>query len=206
MLTVSLVFLLSADFLRINIYLTQKMNEDMFWNIAINGAEAEYDPLTLLRTRTYYGRPDWKTIYLSLRTSIHSGVYLPQANDNPKVTTVRTFFCGPSVMAKVIQAEAGAASTPSVKFTFFKVSRGLFVTCDASGLCSSSHCLLLGTLLIPFGVGPLISSSVWIQRIPRIISSSCKISIACRFDNRARFRFHSLQPKFVFVIKLIKTR
>ena len=29
----------------------------MLWNIAINDAGAEYDPLTLLRTRTMFGRP-----------------------------------------------------------------------------------------------------------------------------------------------------
>ena len=63
----------SANFLRINIYLTQKINEDMLWNIAINDAGAEYDPLTLLRTRTMFGRPDWKSIYSRMRQAIETG-------------------------------------------------------------------------------------------------------------------------------------
>ncbi|KAI0756885.1 NADPH oxidase [Daedaleopsis nitida] len=65
------------NFLRINIYLTQKISEDMLWNIAVNDAGAEYDPLTLLRTRTMFGRPDWKAIYGRMSQAIQSGQYLP---------------------------------------------------------------------------------------------------------------------------------
>jgi len=49
----------------------------MLWNIAVNDAGAEYDPLTLLRTRTMYGRPDWKAIYGRIRMAIDAGSYLP---------------------------------------------------------------------------------------------------------------------------------
>ena len=69
-----------ANFLRINIYLTQKINEDMLWNIAVNDAGAEYDPLTLLRTRTMFGRPDWKSIYGRMSQAIQAGQYLPGTN------------------------------------------------------------------------------------------------------------------------------
>lgn len=68
------------NFLRINIYLTQKIGEDMLWNIAVNDAGAEYDPLTLLRTRTMFGRPDWKSIFGSMRSAIETGTYLPGTN------------------------------------------------------------------------------------------------------------------------------
>ena len=69
-----------ANFLRINIYLTQKISEDMLWNIAVNDAGAEYDPLTLLRTRTMFGRPDWKSIYGRMSQAIQAGQYLPGTN------------------------------------------------------------------------------------------------------------------------------
>jgi len=83
----------AANFLRINIYLTQKINEDMLWNIAVNDAGADYDPLTLLRTRTMYGRPDWKTIYSRIRTAIETGQYLPGQNAELKTRVgVRTFI------------------------------------------------------------------------------------------------------------------
>lgn len=75
-----LTTLVSANFLRINIYLTQKIGEDMLWNIAVNDAGAEYDPLTLLRSRTLFGRPDWKSIYGNIKQAVESGQYLPGTN------------------------------------------------------------------------------------------------------------------------------
>lgn len=73
-----------ANFLRINIYLTQKIGEDMLWNIAVNDAGADYDPLTLLRTRTMFGRPDWDSIYSRMRSAIESGSYLPGSKSQLK--------------------------------------------------------------------------------------------------------------------------
>lgn len=52
----------------------------MLWNIAVNDAGAEYDPLTLLRSRTMFGRPDWKSIYGRMREAIETGQYLPGTN------------------------------------------------------------------------------------------------------------------------------
>ena len=75
-----------ANFLRINIYLTQKIGEDMLWNIAINDAGAEYDPLTLLRSRTMFGRPDWKSIYSRMRQAIETGQYLPGTQSQLRTT------------------------------------------------------------------------------------------------------------------------
>jgi len=107
------------NFLRINVYLTQKIGEDMLWNIAINDAGAEYDPLTLLRSRTTFGRPDWKTIYKTIRQAIESGQYLPGSNAQLK-TKVGTYFCGPSVLAKAIKEATLENTTSSVEFSFAK--------------------------------------------------------------------------------------
>lgn len=81
-----------ANFLRINIYLTQKIGEDMLWNIAVNDAGAEYDPLTLLRTRTMFGRPDWNSIYSRMRGAIEGGNYLPGSKSQLK-TKVAVRIC-----------------------------------------------------------------------------------------------------------------
>ena len=110
------------NFLRINIYLTQKIDEDMMWNIAINDAGAEYDPLTLLRSRTMFGRPDWNAIYGKMREAIDNGSYLPGSKSQLK-TTVGTYFCGPGALAKAIKKATEDASTDTVRFTFAKVSR-----------------------------------------------------------------------------------
>jgi len=58
----------------------------MLWNIAVNDAGAEYDPLTLLRSRTMFGRPDWKSIYGRMRQAIESGQYIPGASSQLKTT------------------------------------------------------------------------------------------------------------------------
>jgi NADPH oxidase len=78
------LFVYSANFLRINIYLTQKIDDNMLWNIAVNDAGAEYDPLTLLRSRTMFGRPNWLTIYGQMKQAIEDGQYLPGSNSQLK--------------------------------------------------------------------------------------------------------------------------
>lgn len=107
------------NFLRINIYLTQKIGEDMLWNIAINDAGAEYDPLTLLRSRTMFGRPDWRSIFRKMRDAIENGNYIPGSKSQLK-TTVATYFCGPGALAKAIKNASDDATTSSVRFTFAK--------------------------------------------------------------------------------------
>lgn len=64
----------------------------MLWNIAVNDAGAEYDPLTLLRTRTMFGRPDWMTIYGQMRQAVESGQYIPGSKSQLKTKVgVRPF-------------------------------------------------------------------------------------------------------------------
>lgn len=84
--------LVTANFLRINIYLTQKIGDDMLWNIAVNDAGAEYDPLTLLRTRTMFGRPNWMTIYGQMRQAIETGQYIPGSKSQLKTKVGVSLF------------------------------------------------------------------------------------------------------------------
>jgi NADPH oxidase len=107
------------NFLRINIYLTQKIGEDMLWNIAVNDAGAEYDPLTLLRSRTMFGRPDWMGIYGRMKQAIEAGQYIPGTTAQLK-TRVSTYFCGPPVLAKAIKEATVHYTSASVQFSFAK--------------------------------------------------------------------------------------
>jgi len=107
------------NFLRINIYLTQKIDENMLWNIAVNDAGAEYDPLTLLRSRTMFGRPDWMAIYGQMRQAIETGQYLPGSRSQLK-TKVGTYFCGPGVLAKAIKEATVKHTGPGIEFSFAK--------------------------------------------------------------------------------------
>ncbi|VDB86532.1 unnamed protein product [Peniophora sp. CBMAI 1063] len=107
------------NFLRINIYLTQKIDENMLWNIAVNDAGSAYDPLTLLRSRTLFGRPDWKGIYSRLRMAIESGQYLPGTQSQLR-TTVGTYFCGPTPIAKALKVACEENTNAAINFTFAK--------------------------------------------------------------------------------------
>lgn len=102
----------------------------MLWNIAINDAGAEYDPLTLLRSRTMFGRPDWNSIYTKMREAIEGGSFIPGSTAQLK-TTVGTYFCGPAVLARAIKQATEKATSPSVNFTFAKVRilHCCFLTC-----------------------------------------------------------------------------
>jgi len=107
------------NFLHINIYLTQKVEEDMLWNIAVNDAGASYDPLTLLRTRTMFGRPDWMSVYGKMKQAIEIGQYLPGSEAQLK-TKVATYFCGPGVVAKAIKKACVHYTDAGLEFTFAK--------------------------------------------------------------------------------------
>jgi len=91
----------------------------MLWNIVVNDAGAEYDPLTLLRTRTLFGRPDWMSIYGRLRWAIEGGDYLPGSTAQLQ-TKVGTYFCGPGQIGKDIRAATIHNSGPTVEFSFAK--------------------------------------------------------------------------------------
>ncbi|EIW70423.1 hypothetical protein TREMEDRAFT_68048 [Tremella mesenterica DSM 1558] len=107
------------NFLRISIYLTQKMDIDAVQNIAINDVGQEYDPLTLLRSRTLFGRPDFRQIFSSLSNSIENGSYL-QGREASLRTRLGVYFCGPNNLARVIRTEAMKCKTPNVDVKFVK--------------------------------------------------------------------------------------
>ena len=112
----------------------------MLWNIAINDAGASYDPLTLLRTRTTFGRPDWMSVYGKIKQAIEMGGYLPGSNAQLKtkvavrntihnlifrycidICIFKTYFCGPRLLAKVIKKACVDHTDAEIEFTFTKV-------------------------------------------------------------------------------------
>jgi NADPH oxidase len=118
------------DFLRIHTYLTKKLDFDTANNIVLNSVGTERDPLTELRSRTNFGRPNFKRLFGGLRDGIINGTYMPNLDrhNDPTVlqkggnhtTTVGVYFCGPSVAARLIKTAAHEATTKDVKFKFWK--------------------------------------------------------------------------------------
>lgn len=81
-----------ANFLRINMYITQPLELDQIYNLTINDAGATYDPLTHLRSRTFYGRPDFTAIYSRIRNAVQAGAFLgPRESGTITSVGVRIF-------------------------------------------------------------------------------------------------------------------
>ena len=85
-----------VEFLKIHTYLTQRLDMDTAQNIVLNSVGAEMDPLTELRSRTNFGRPDFKKLFTTMRDGIRDRTYMDGLDASGR-TTVGVYFCGPSM-------------------------------------------------------------------------------------------------------------
>lgn len=83
------------EFLRIHTYLTQKLDLDTAQNIVLNSVGADVDPLTELKSRTNFGRPDFARLFTGMKDGILDRTYLSGLEGSVK-TNVGVYFCGKS--------------------------------------------------------------------------------------------------------------
>ncbi|KAF2196385.1 hypothetical protein GQ43DRAFT_476373 [Delitschia confertaspora ATCC 74209] len=95
------------DHIEIHTYLTAKIKADDATNIMINDANAEQDAITGLRAPTNFGRPNWDSIFKSIR-KIHS----------PAEAGV--FFCGPKPLGSTLHIKCNMYSEPGFNFVWGK--------------------------------------------------------------------------------------
>lgn len=107
------------EFLRIHTYLTQKLDIDTTQNIVLNSVGADVDPLTELKSRTNFGRPDFHKLFTGMREGILDRTYLGGLEGDMK-TNVGVYFCGPNVAAREIKKACKAATSREVNFSFWK--------------------------------------------------------------------------------------
>ncbi|KAI9651912.1 MAG: hypothetical protein M1831_007492 [Alyxoria varia] len=111
-----------SDFLRIHTYLTQRLDINAATNIVLNSVGTEKDPLTQLRNRTNFGRPDFKKLFTAMRDGLLNESYLSGLSNKergPK-TTVGVYFCGPNAAAREINKACTTATDKQVRFRFWK--------------------------------------------------------------------------------------
>ncbi|KAL2271026.1 hypothetical protein VTJ83DRAFT_397 [Remersonia thermophila] len=108
-----------VEFLRIHTYLTQRLDVDTAQNIVLNSVGMEVDPLTELKSRTNFGRPNFLKIFTSMRDGIIDRTYLNGLETNVR-TTVGVYFCGPSAAARDIKKACKTATSREVNFRFWK--------------------------------------------------------------------------------------
>lgn len=83
------------EFLKIHTYLTQKLDVDTAQNIVLNSVGAAVDPLTELKSRTNFGRPDFGRLFTGMREGILNRTYLSGLEGDMR-TNVGVYFCGKS--------------------------------------------------------------------------------------------------------------
>ncbi|KAM7365791.1 hypothetical protein PAMP_016696 [Pampus punctatissimus] len=94
-----------TDFLSYNIYLTRwKETEAAHFRVH---HEAENDPITGLKQKTLYGKPNWDNEFTNIATQ-HPG------------TKVGVFLCGPTQLGKSLEKQCLSHSEADVKFIFNK--------------------------------------------------------------------------------------
>ncbi|KAK8072106.1 Cytochrome b-245 heavy chain subunit beta [Apiospora saccharicola] len=108
-----------VEFLKIHTYLTQKLDMDTTQNIVLNSVGAEVDPLTELKSRTNFGRPDFQRMFETMRDGIMDRTYI-NGLESSMQTTVGVYFCGPTAAARDIQKSAKKATSREVRFRFWK--------------------------------------------------------------------------------------
>lgn len=85
----------NQEFLRIHTYLTQKLDIDTAQNIVLNSVGAAVDPLTELKARTNFGRPDFARLFTGMREGILDRTYMDGLEGEVR-TAVGVYFCGKS--------------------------------------------------------------------------------------------------------------
>lgn len=107
------------EFLRIHTYLTQRLNVDMMQNIVLNSVGTAKDPLTELKTRTNFGRPDFARLLVAMRDGIMDQTYIGGLEGSMK-TNVGVYFCGPNTAGRDIKKACKTATCDEVDFSFWK--------------------------------------------------------------------------------------
>ncbi|KAH0609316.1 uncharacterized protein H6S33_012802 [Morchella sextelata] len=93
--------------IEIHTYLTAKIKPDDATNIMINDANAEKDAITGLRAPTNFGRPNWDTVFKSIR-AMHTPA------------DVGVFFCGPKPLGSALHVKCNQYSEPGFSFVWGK--------------------------------------------------------------------------------------
>ncbi|CAF9913117.1 MAG: hypothetical protein HETSPECPRED_001331 [Heterodermia speciosa] len=109
----------APEFLRIHTYLTQRLDVDTIANIQLNTVGSQVDPLTELKSRTNFGRPDFKRLFMGMKDGIMDGTYMGGLDGSLR-TDVGVYFCGPNTAARDIRAATKAVTSNDVKFRFWK--------------------------------------------------------------------------------------
>ncbi|KAK3741225.1 hypothetical protein QZH41_017132 [Actinostola sp. cb2023] len=95
----------NVDFIEYNIFLTRGWGPNMARDLYLR-EDQDVDPITQLKQKTHYGRPEW------------NGIFEKVARQHPK-TNVGVFFCGPAVLSHTLHKMADTHSDVNSGAKFF---------------------------------------------------------------------------------------
>lgn len=103
--------------LDIQIYLTgNRGSESQMSNLLLNGNQGDLDPITRLRTKTKFGRPNISQLF----TQIYQEEQSINITSKSEVTNVGVFYCGPQALGHQLRMESHKQSDDKVRFYFSK--------------------------------------------------------------------------------------
>ncbi|MBW0472542.1 hypothetical protein O181_012257 [Austropuccinia psidii MF-1] len=113
-----------SSFLKMDMYLTGEVDADTLSNVMLNTCAGSRDALTGLRACTHFGRPRWgQDVFEPIKNAIQSGGWStlrrPTQATFP-ILYLRFWLGGPRELAKKLGEECKGATTPSIKFKFYK--------------------------------------------------------------------------------------
>lgn len=85
--------------LRIHIYMTRKMDDDAIPNLLLNSIGSATDPITGLKSKTNFGRPNFIKMFTSIRDEVLDGAYTNGLKMNRRAT-VGVYLGGPVGIGK----------------------------------------------------------------------------------------------------------
>lgn len=111
-LLASLEETVSTRQLEIFSYITAQQALGDIHNIILNDDQA-FDPVTELKTRTNYGRPEWTSIFQNIRSKT-------TFRGRKDVFKIGVFFCGPKGLGKSLAKVCHDTSDDKIQFVFHK--------------------------------------------------------------------------------------
>ncbi|KAI9215985.1 hypothetical protein BC828DRAFT_409932 [Blastocladiella britannica] len=111
--------MLPAHMLDFHLHLTEKLDLNTIHNYCVNVGN-DLDPITDLRTRMSFGRPNWEAELAKIRDQAHAMRATASAEQRKGKLRIAVFYCGPGPLASAIDAACNALDSNQVEFSFFK--------------------------------------------------------------------------------------
>ncbi|ORZ40320.1 ferric reductase NAD binding domain-domain-containing protein [Catenaria anguillulae PL171] len=106
--------MLPSHMLNFHLYLTEKLDLNQIHNYCVNVGN-DYDPITDLRTKMSFGRPNWEQSFAKIRDQA-----LGLRTNSKEKLQVAVFFCGPAAIARALDEACNSLNSNSVEFSFYK--------------------------------------------------------------------------------------